>query len=152
MGIAVAGPLAQHDGVGQGCSAGRDVYRRSTGEIETAHLKYPSRRVPRPACNRVIDDGRPDEHEDYAGKHAASLCCSANSECGTVSTVSWVPLQQKKGGRGTDVMAANMPWYIANTRSGILELPTLGAPNTFLKPMFRRSPMYLPALWEKVKE
>jgi hypothetical protein len=50
------------------------------------------------------------------------------------------------------VMAANMPWYIANTRSGILELPTLGAPNTFLKPMFRRSPMYLPALWEKVKE
>lgn len=50
------------------------------------------------------------------------------------------------------MIAANMPWYTANIRSGILWLPTDGAANVFLNPMFSRSPMNLPAECEKVRE
>ena len=45
-----------------------------------------------------------------------------------------------------------MPWYTANMRSGILWLPTDGAANVFLKPMFSRFPMNFPAECEKVSE
>lgn len=49
-------------------------------------------------------------------------------------------------------MAANMPWYTAKSKSGILWLPTDGAAKVFLNPIFERSPMNLPAVCEKVRE
>lgn len=49
------------------------------------------------------------------------------------------------------VMQANIPWYTANMRSGILALPTLGAASTFLKPMLSRLPMKKLALCEKAR-
>jgi hypothetical protein len=52
----------------------------------------------------------------------------------------------------TYVMAANMPWYTANIRSGMRGLPIEGAPSTFLYPMLSSAPMYFPALCEKAKE
>jgi hypothetical protein len=52
----------------------------------------------------------------------------------------------------THVIAANIPWKIANRRSGTLALPTDGAPRTPLKPKLSRLPIYLPAEWEKANE
>jgi len=49
------------------------------------------------------------------------------------------------------VIQANIPWYTANRRSGILALPTLGAARTFLKPMLSRLPMKKLALCEKAR-
>lgn len=53
---------------------------------------------------------------------------------------------------GTHVIAANMPWKMANRISGTLVLPTDGAARTSFIPKFARSPMKLPAVWEKAKE
>jgi hypothetical protein len=38
-------------------------------------------------------------------------------------------------------MAANMPWYRQNSRSGMRVLPTLGWPKTFMRPKLDKSPM-----------
>lgn len=51
-------------------------------------------------------------------------------------------IHSEMNGKGeTNVIAANMPWYRQNRISGILELPTLGWPRTFIKPKLLRSPM-----------
>lgn len=50
------------------------------------------------------------------------------------------------------MIAANMPWYTQNIKSGILELPTEGAPSTSFNPKLSRLPMYLPAVCEKARE
>lgn len=60
------------------------MHGSSTSEVEAAHFEGPASRVPGPACDRVVDYGGPDEHEDDAGEHAASVCCSADGEGGTI--------------------------------------------------------------------
>jgi hypothetical protein len=87
--VVVAPPLAQHDGVGEGSSAGGDVHRCAAGEVETSHFEGPAGGVPGPAGDGVVDDGAPDEHEDYARQHAASVCCGANRQSGTRLLVSF---------------------------------------------------------------
>lgn len=77
---AVAASLAEHHGVGERSRAGGDVNWSSTGEIEAAELVDPSRRVPRPAGNRIIDDGGPDEHEDESWQNATALGSGADRE------------------------------------------------------------------------
>ena len=53
------------------------MHGRSSGEVQAAHLVDPAGGIPGPAGDGVVDDGGPDEHEDDAGKHAASVrCCS----------------------------------------------------------------------------
>lgn len=79
----------------------------STSEVETVYLEYPACRIPCLACDGVVDDGGPDEHEDDAGKHAASLCGCANCECGSVSRQPRVQETFKRA--RTYVIAANMP-------------------------------------------
>jgi hypothetical protein len=76
-------------------------------------------RVPCPACDGVVDNGGPDKHEDDAGEHAATLCDGTNGKCDPVRSVSLdkAPLLEACL---TYVMAANMPWYTAKSRSGIL--------------------------------
>lgn len=54
--------------------------RGTTGKIEASHLVGPSRWVPSPTRNRVVDDRGPDEHEHHAGKHATSLGNSTGRE------------------------------------------------------------------------
>lgn len=45
-------------------------------------------RIPRPASDRVVDESGPDQHEDNAGKHTASLCNSTNGESHTIHEMS----------------------------------------------------------------
>ncbi len=79
--IAVA--LAQHNAVGERGSARGDVHGCAAGEIEATELVHPAGRVPGPAGDGVVDDGRPDEYEDYAGEHAAAVGGGTNGEGGT---------------------------------------------------------------------
>jgi hypothetical protein len=87
--IVVSPPLAQHDGVGESSSAGRDVDWCATGEVQAAHFEGPACGVPGPASDGVVDYGAPDEHEDYAGQHAASVCCGTYRQSGTKLLVSF---------------------------------------------------------------
>jgi hypothetical protein len=52
----------------------------STSEVKTSHLENPSRSVPCPACNWIVDDCTPDEHEDDGRKHATALRDSSDSK------------------------------------------------------------------------
>ena len=149
----VTATLAQHQGVGQGSRSGSNVDGGTTGIVKTSEFVYPACRVPCPAGNGVVDDGAPDEHEDNTGEHAATLGdstdCESNTNCeDIVSVISFAVLTLCN----THVMAANMPWKMANRRSGTLLLPTDGAARTLRKPKFSRSPIYLPAEWEKASE
>jgi len=71
--IAVAASFAEHDGVGEGGRAGRDVHGGSAGEVEAAHFVDPASGVPGPAGDRVVDDRCPDEHENDTREHAAAV-------------------------------------------------------------------------------
>jgi hypothetical protein len=51
----------------------------SASKVKSSHIEDPSRRIPGPASNRVVDDGCPDEHEDNARKHAATF--SNSTDC-----------------------------------------------------------------------
>lgn len=108
VGIGVAGAFAKHDGVCEGCCSRGDVNGSSSSEIEASHLEGPSCGVPGPARDGVVDYGRPDEHEDHARKHATSVCCGTDGKSGTVEIVSLCVVLGR--GRGTYVMAANIPW------------------------------------------
>jgi hypothetical protein len=90
-GIIVSSPFSQHDGVRESSSAGRDVHRCATGEVQAAHFEGPAGGVPGPAGDGVVDYSAPDEHEDYAGQHAASVCCGAYRESGTLTPCQLLP-------------------------------------------------------------
>ena len=62
---AVAAALSQHKRVGQGSCTGADVHWGTAGEVEATELVDPAGRVPRPACDGVVDHGRPNEGEDH---------------------------------------------------------------------------------------
>ncbi|CRK19747.1 hypothetical protein BN1708_000412 [Verticillium longisporum] len=77
---AVATTLAEHHRVRESSGARGNVDGGAAGKVEAAHAAGPTRRVPCPAGNGVVDDGRPDEHEDDAGQHAPTLGDGASSE------------------------------------------------------------------------
>lgn len=79
----VATTLAEHQGVSESGGTGGNVHGSTTGEVKTSELEYPTRWVPGPAGNRIVDDGGPDKHEDDARKHATTLGNSANSKSNT---------------------------------------------------------------------
>lgn len=80
----MAATLAQHERVGEGSSTRRNVHRGTAGKVKTAQFEYPARCVPRPACNRIVDDGGPDEHEDDARQHAATFGNCTDREGNTI--------------------------------------------------------------------
>ena len=82
----MASALAQHDGVGESCTSRGNMHGGSTSEIKSSHLEHPTRRVPCPACNWVINDCRPNEHEDHTRKHTATLSNSSNSKSNSDSS------------------------------------------------------------------
>jgi hypothetical protein len=77
---AVTSALAQHHGIGQSGGSGGDMHGGTTSKVETAHLIGPAVRVPGPACDGVVDDRSPDEHEDDAGQHATTFGDSTGGE------------------------------------------------------------------------
>ena len=60
----------------------------STSEVEAAHLGDPAGGVPSPAGDGVVDQRRPDKHEDHAGQHAATFGDGADSESDPRDSVS----------------------------------------------------------------
>ena len=69
----MAPSLAEHERICQGGRTGRDVDRSSSCKIKTTHLEGPAGRIPCPASNGIVDDGRPDEHEDNTWEHTSSF-------------------------------------------------------------------------------
>lgn len=55
-------------------------------------------RIPRPAGDRVVDKGGPDEHEDNTGKHPASFCNSTNGESYAIHEISTTMIIRYLGG------------------------------------------------------
>ena len=74
-------PLSQHERVRESCRAGGYVNRGPACKVQSSHSIHPASRVPGPASDSVVDDGRPDEHEDDAGKHAATLSYRTHGKC-----------------------------------------------------------------------
>lgn len=71
---AMAPTFTEHVRVCKCCRAGGNMHWRATSKIETAHLEGPTRRIPSPACDRVIYDCTPNKHVDDAGEDASTLC------------------------------------------------------------------------------
>lgn len=65
--------LAEDQGICKTSCAGRHVHGRAAGEVEHTLLVRPAVRVPRPAGNRVVDDGEPAEEEDERWDDLASI-------------------------------------------------------------------------------
>lgn len=82
--LVVSCASAEHQGVGERGSTGRDVDGRTTGEIETAELERPSVGVPGPVGNRIVDDCRPDKHEDDGREHSAAISCGTDGKSRTI--------------------------------------------------------------------
>ena len=76
----VATTFSKHQRICQSCRAGGDVDWGATGKIKTTHVESPARAVPRPACNRIVDNSGPDEGEDHGGQNAATLSGSTDGE------------------------------------------------------------------------
>ena len=70
---AVPAPLSEHHRVSESSAATVDMNRSTSCKIKATNDAAPTIGVPRPAGNRVVDDGGPDEHKDEAGEHAATL-------------------------------------------------------------------------------
>lgn len=140
------------------------MHGRATCEIEAAELEGPAVRVPGPVGDRVVDYGRPDEDEDYAGQDARPIDGCADGEgwsvetgkhecqlCITPRLVTWGRTERGREGERTHVMAANMPWKRQNSRSGTLVLPTDGWARVFMRPKLDRSPIYALPVCEKAR-
>lgn len=78
---AVTASLTEDEGVSEGSESRTDMDWSSTREIETSHHERPTGRVPRPACNGIVDDGGPDEHEHHGWEHATSFRDGTDQEC-----------------------------------------------------------------------
>lgn len=83
---AVPTTLAQHQGVSQCSRTGSNMHGSTTSKVETTQLEDPTGRIPGPASNGVVDNGGPDEHEDDARQHAATLSNGTNGEGNTISS------------------------------------------------------------------
>ena len=81
---AVTTSLSKHVRIGEGSTSGGDMNGSSASKIQPTHLEDPSRWVPGPARNRVVDDGCPDKHVDDARQHTSSLGDSSNGKRNTV--------------------------------------------------------------------
>ena len=58
------------------------MHGRAPREVEPAHDEDPPVRVPRPARDRIVNDGGPDENEDEHRTESPALRDGADSENG----------------------------------------------------------------------
>ena len=77
---AVPAALAEVDGDGERGGTRRDVNGRSTGEVKAAEDERPTGRVPGPACDRVVDDGRPTETILLSASRHLSMSATAGAK------------------------------------------------------------------------
>lgn len=91
MEVGVAASLAEHDRIRESGGPGRDMNRRSSGEIQPAHFVHPAGRVPRPAGNRIVNDGGPDQHEHHARQHPTAIGGGANRQGRSARTSTCIP-------------------------------------------------------------
>ena len=52
--------------------------RSSSCKVKPTHLVRPAGWIPCPASDGIVDDGRPDEHEDHTREHASTLSNGTN--------------------------------------------------------------------------
>ena len=71
---AVAPTLAEVDGNGKRRGTGRDVDRCASGEVKATHDEGPAVGVPRPARDRIVNDGRPDESKHDRWAEPCAFC------------------------------------------------------------------------------
>lgn len=84
---AVTPSFSKHVRVSERSRARGNMHGGSSSKIEATHLEDPSRGVPRPAGERVVDERRPTEHIDDARQNPSSFSDGANSECNTGGSV-----------------------------------------------------------------
>lgn len=60
-------PTTEHHRIGQGRQAGTDLDGPAAGIVHDAISKPPAIDIPRPAGERAVDDGGPDEGKDHGG-------------------------------------------------------------------------------------
>lgn len=82
--LVVSSAPPEHQGVCKGSGARGDVDGRAAGKVEATELEGPPVGVPGPVGNRIVDDCRPDEHEDDGGEHSAAIGCGTDCEGGAV--------------------------------------------------------------------
>ena len=63
----VSPTLAQHERVRKSCSTTGNVDGSTTSKVKASHFKDPARAVPCPAGDGIVDDCRPDKHENLGG-------------------------------------------------------------------------------------
>lgn len=83
---AVTTAFSQIDRNGKSSSSRDNVNRGASGKIKATQDKWPAIGIPRPTCNRIIYEGRPDKHENEKRAKASTLGSCTNSED---STVDW---------------------------------------------------------------
>lgn len=81
---AVAPSFSEHIRVCE-CGATRgNMHGSSASKVQTAHFIGPSRSVPGPAGDGVVDECGPDEHVDDAWEDPASFSNSSNGKCNPI--------------------------------------------------------------------
>lgn len=80
----VTSTLAEHQGVGEGASSRSNVNGTATSKVVAGEVEQPTVTVPGPVGNGVVDNGRPEEHEDHGREDTATISNGTNSEGRTV--------------------------------------------------------------------
>lgn len=136
---AMAATLSEHERVSQCRTPRCNMDRSSTSKIKTSHRCRPAVRIPCPACDWIINNCRPDEHEHYTGKDTSSFSggtdCKSYTERRRGISLVCIASNGDPFALGAYVIAENMPWYTANRRSGRAGATSDGAPRTFRRPM-----------------
>lgn len=114
--------LAEHKGIGQSGRARRYMHRGSTSEIDAAQSGDPASGIPSPTSDGIVDDGRPDKHEDHAREHPTSFGDSTHGKSNARLMISHaIPQQQfgrlvlRDGSEHSLVDGKEQVWYSAAT-------------------------------------
>ena len=75
----------------EGGGSGGNVHRCSSCEIKATQNKHPAVGIPRPASNRVVDDGRPDEDEYNDRSKSGPLSETAYRDHRPATVISRIP-------------------------------------------------------------
>jgi hypothetical protein len=61
------------------------VDRTAAGKIVAGEVEEPAIGVPSPVGDGIVDDGRPEEHENNSGEDTTSVCHSTNGKSRSVN-------------------------------------------------------------------
>ena len=78
--LVVASALAEHQRVGKSASARGNVDGTATSKVVAGQVVQPAVAVPCPVCDRVVDNGGPDEDEDEGGQNATTVRNGTNGK------------------------------------------------------------------------